>query len=468
MNLSIPKIFLRVAVAALLAACPAAMAQGTPATSNSDAAQPKSLEKRVDELESPLAIKYKGITITPLGFLDLTGVYRSTNSNAAIGTSFGSIPFSNTNAGQLSESRISAQNSRLGLRTDGVFGKTKATLYFEGDFLGVQPSNPYVTSNSQGFRMRIFFANVRTGAWEVMAGQTWSLLTPNRTGISPFTSDVFYSQVVDTNYIAGLTWTRAAQFRLVYHPSETVAVALAAENPDQYIGSAVLPSNLSSAYGPQFDAGSSTSAPSLHPDILAKVAYDTKDRFLHVEAVGLYRTFKAYDPLTGQDNTAPGVGASLNLAVNLSKQFRLLANTYYSDGGGRYIGTGLGPDLIARPDGSLSAIHSMSTVLGFEAAPSPTWNVYGYYSGLYIYKNTSVLNGVSSGYGFDGSTNHNRTIQEGSVGFIHAIWKNPSYGTFSVLGQYSYLARVPWSVAAGTPTNAHANIVYLDVRYALP
>jgi hypothetical protein len=34
--------------------------------------------------------------------------------------------------------------------------------------------------------------------------------------------------------------------------------------------------------------------------------------------------------------------------------------------------------------------------------------------------------------------------------------------------QYSYLARYPWVVATGAPKDAHASMVFINLRYLLP
>jgi hypothetical protein len=446
------------------------LAQVTPA--DQTPAPPPSLEDRVAALESPLAIHYKGITLTPGGFLDITGVYRSTNVGSGIGTSFASIPFSNTTAGQESETRISAQNSRLSLKANGKIGQTEVTSYFEGDFLGALAGNGNVTSNSNSFRMRLYFVNVKTGDLEILGGQAWSLMTPNRNGISPMTSDVFYTMDMDTNYQAGLTWTRAAQFRLVYHATPSLAFALALENPDQYLGSAATLPAAYAAYSSQLDTGAATTTPNLIPDIIAKVAFDSNPGgpHVHVEAAGIYREFKVYNAATGTSNTKAGAGAELNFNVDLARQFRLVVNTFYNDGGGRYIGNVNAPDLTIRADGTISPVRSASTVSGFEAPLTPNFTLFGYYGGTYIFKDYSAdSSGKLSGYGYAGSpSSQNRVIQEGTIGFNNAFWKNAKIGTLSVIAQYSYLARTPYVVAAGSPLNAKSNMVWLDLRYALP
>src|SRR5437016_4200249 len=69
---------------------------------------------------SPLQLKIGDAYITPVGFMDFTSIIRSTNPGTGIGTNFGSIPYSNTQGGALSEWRLSPQNSRVGIRIDAI------------------------------------------------------------------------------------------------------------------------------------------------------------------------------------------------------------------------------------------------------------------------------------------------------------------------------------------------------------
>ena len=72
---------------------------------------------------SPLSFRIGIADFTPARpSLDFTGVYRTENTGGAIGSSFGSVPFSNGSTGQLSETKFSAQNSRVGLRIDSTAG----------------------------------------------------------------------------------------------------------------------------------------------------------------------------------------------------------------------------------------------------------------------------------------------------------------------------------------------------------
>ena len=449
------------------------------------------------EPKLPVSFKIGSAEFTPGGFLDFAAFYRSTNVGSGIATAFGTIPFNNQlPQGRLSETRFSAQYSRLSLKVDAPLPKSiSLTSYVEADFLGFQPANAYVTANSNSLRMRVFWADVRRGKWEVLAGQEWSLLTPNRVGLSPYTQDVFYTLNEDPNFQVGLIWARQAQFRAVYHPSSNWAVGLSLENPQQFApGSVVYPSPF---FTTQFDNGSgttnatssstNTAVPNLHPDIIVKGAYDARPggHALHVEAAGLLRSFRVLNNLTTplSTNTITGGGGSLNLNYELIHHLRLIGNSFYSDGGGRY-SIGLGPDAIVKPNGHLSAVHSGSGLAGLEYQVTPKDMFYGYYGAAYFKRNygllpaaaTSTCNGLPGftcvGFGFPGSANtSNRAVQEATFGYIPTLWSHESYGKVQIITQYSYLVRSPWSISATpgpNPKNAHASIVYLDIRYILP
>ncbi len=430
------------------------------------------------EPSSPLSFHIGDAYVTPVGFMDFTGVVRSTSPGSGIGTNFGSIPYSNATQGNLSETRLSPQNSRIGARVDANVRGAHVIGYWESDFLGAVPANAAVSSNSYSLRLRLYWVDLKNGKWEILGGQSWSMITPGRKGISPLPGDIFFSQDMDVNYQLGLTWSRDPQFRFVYHPSDQVAFGFSLENPEQYIGGSAggglitLPSALTTAYSTQLDNGNTTlSAPGAHPDVVAKIAFDPKlgSRALHFELGGLLRTFKVWNPLNGQHYSANGIGGEANLNFELFKNFRLIANTFWSDGGGRYV-FGQAPDLIVRGDGSLSPVHADSTVSGFEYTRKNTL-LFGYYGGLYIGRNltTDPSTGKFAGYGYPGSPNsQNRSIQEATFGFNQTFWKDAKYGALSLIAQYSYLTRNPWVVAAGQPASAKTNMVFLDLRYTLP
>jgi hypothetical protein len=486
------------------------------------------------EKQSPLFFKIGTAEFYPLGFLDATSIFRTTNlttqGGGSIGTSFGSIPFNNTILGRDTEEKFSAQNSRLGLRVEADAGGGHVTGYVEADFLGYLAPNGNVTSNSDSFRLRLYWADYKRGKIEVLGGQSWSMMTPNRNGLSALPGDLFYGQEEDTNYLLGLTWARQTGIRVILHPTKNWAIGVGAENPQQLLPSTVVfPSTVPAAdqannYGGQFDSNSgntssatgvnNTSIPNLAPDVIAKTAFDANPagHHVHFEVAGLLRTFRAVNlvsspssgltPSNTNYSTIHGGGVAGSFNVELIKNLRFIATSFYSYAGGRYIASTAGPDVIVRPDGTLSGIRSGSGIGGFEYQITPKFMLYGYYSGAYFGRNVNTLvttaastgAGASgtctvttnSGYGFrpgtsvlttgtgtcaapGGSNNSSdRYLFEPTFGFVQMFWRNPSYGDLKVITQYSYVSRTPWFVPAGTPATAHTSMVYVSLRYDLP
>ena len=371
--------------------------------------------------------------------MDITAVSRDANLGSGVASNFGAVPFSNTVNGHLNEHQFSAQNSRIGLRFDTKVKAATLRGYLETDFLGIVPGNVAVSANSDTLRLRLFWANLRKDKFEFLAGQSWSLLTPNRTGVSPLPGDLFVTQVVDPNLHVGLTWTRSPQLRVAYHPSETVHLGLSLEASEQFAGGAsgsgaiTLPEDLASSYGAQLNTGSGNYAtPNPHQDVVAKIAFDPKvwNRSLHLEAGGVLTRFAFFNPLTSQHYDAAGGGGSVNVNIEVVKNLRAVANTFFSAGAGRYI-FGLGPDVIIRGDGSPSLVHSTSTLGGLEYQAKPNLAFYGYYGRAHFDRNVAVdpADGQPVGFGYIGSpSNHNRLIQQGTLGFSHTIARDPRYG----------------------------------------
>jgi len=428
------------------------------------------------EAASPLQLKIGETTIIPIGFMDITGEFRDKNAGGVIGSNFGSVPYNNAATAKLSEFRFSPQNSRIGFRMDTNVHGAHVIGYNEFDFLGTSGANNLgVTNGAFVPRLRLFWVDVRKDQWEILGGQSWSMMTPNRKQISALPGDLFYSQVVDVNYVIGLTWTRQPGFRFLYHPSNMVTMGLSLENPDQYMGGAngstavALPSALASLAGTQIDNQTNVlTTPNLHPDIIAKLAFDPNSH-VHFEVAGIERTFKDWNPVTNTHFTKAGGGGSINANFEISKGVRLITNNHFGDGTGRYI-FGNAPDLIVRSDGSISPVHDKAFVQGIEATVKNTL-LYAYYGGLFIGQNTALdANGTSLvGYGFKGSSNgQNRSIEEYTLGFNQTIWKDAKWGALNYMMQWMYLTRNPWYVASGQPGGAHDNTVFLNLRYTLP
>jgi hypothetical protein len=80
----------------------------------------------------PLSFKIGSTYLTPLGFIDVTYVGRSTNLGSGIGTNFAAIPYSNVPQGRLTDGFLSLQNSRIGARFDAIVHGAKVLGYWPG------------------------------------------------------------------------------------------------------------------------------------------------------------------------------------------------------------------------------------------------------------------------------------------------------------------------------------------------
>jgi len=86
---------------------------------------------------------------------------------------------------------------------------------------------------------------------------------------------------MDTNYQVGLTWARQPQLRIVYHRM-TIGPSRFARKLDQLVSTAVTTPSLFNSVVGQVDETSggvlATLQPNVAPDIIAKLANDTKSR----------------------------------------------------------------------------------------------------------------------------------------------------------------------------------------------
>jgi|ERR1700722_16839015 len=426
------------------------------------------------------------VEVTPGGFVDLENIYRTTNTQNNIATNFGAIPFSNTTQGQLSEYRLTGQYSRFDLDAKSKFGANDVEAYCEADFSGNDAANVFQIVNGHTLRLRLCFMYLKRGKWEIMGGQTWSWLMPNRNGVSPLLGDLITTYNEDQDVQVGIPYTRAAEFRAAYHFNDHWVMGLGIEDPNQFTGTFVaLPTAFSGQLSPQFDNNAQVGVPNLFPDILAKVAHDTEigGRHFHIEATGLVTGVRAgVFPAPGQpfsSHSAVGGGGGLAANYTLFHNFVLLGNAFWSDGGAHYLVV-TGPQVVVRPNAagtnvSPSLVHSGAALGGFEWIMNPKTTVAAYYGLDYYVRNffpdttNTTAPGTIIGFGGPGSPNsNNRTVEEATLDIIHAFWKSERYGTFQYYTQYSFIGRDPWSVAPGAPKNAHLSMVYAGFRYVLP
>jgi hypothetical protein len=412
-----------------------------------------------------------------LGYPAMTALFRSTNSGGNVGTSFASLPFGNAWQGNTSEFRISPQSTRLALRADLSVGGTKAAGYFEMDFGGSpNPGNVAVTSSSYSFRLRQAFFEWQPGKWNFTGGQAFSLMTSLKLGITPWPGDVATTQVIDTNYVAGVVWGRYPQFRVSHTPYKNFWWGFSIENPEQQVGSNVsFPANLNSIVSNQYNTGSQElKVPNMTPDFVLKGDYDGKmsnGNRIHLDVGTVMRVFRSSNnpANVSTHDHAFGWGVASNFQVEVAKGYTLVLQGFASDGAGRYIG-GLVPDVIVKANGQISPIHSYSWVSGLEIAPNKKTGVYFYYSGLYAQKNATLDSTGTCCVGFGGpgsNLNPDRYIQEATGGWSRVLWKFENVGSVQYGVQYAYVWLAPWVAQPGA-SQANANMVFGQFRYNLP
>jgi uncharacterized protein YoxC len=191
------------------------------------------------EIANPTALHYKGVNLTPGGFLAGETIYRTKATGGDIPTAFSSIPYEGADAYSLSEFFGSARQSRITLSADGKTNWGTLRGYYEADWLGTGITSNNNQSNSYVLRQRILYAEAKTNSkWTVAGGQMWSLATEGKKGIGSNPSDILTPLTIDPNYVPGFVWTRQYGFRVV-KSSDHVAIGVSVENP-QLLYSAAL------------------------------------------------------------------------------------------------------------------------------------------------------------------------------------------------------------------------------------
>ena len=378
------------------------------------------------EMESPTALHYKGITITPGGFVAAETVNRTRANAADINTPFTGIPYTANALSRVGEMNLTARQSRLSLLGEGKIGDTKLTGYYEADWLGTGVTSNNRQSNSYVLRQRVIFGQVALkSGLSVTAGQMWSLLTENKKGINNRTE--LPPLTIDSQYNVGFTWARQYGLRLVQDFGGKFALGVAVEGPQATVGgrgfSAVTTSqsgittttagntilNAIGAGGGLYNFAD-TSGYTLNkaPDFIVKAAIDPG--WGHYEIFGVASVFhnrvypcavagtNASDtvapttptaincPITGTavssaigafNDTRAGGGAGINFRLPIyAKKLEFAFQGLAGDGVGRY-GSAQLPDLTFRPDGTAALIRTAHGLAGLEYH-SNKWDMYAY------------------------------------------------------------------------------------------
>ncbi len=385
-----------------------------------------------DKVDSPPALRYKGVTITPGGFVAFEGVFRKASVNSDINTPLNSIPFPSANEGHVSELNFSGRQSRLSALVQANTGAVALTGYYEMDWLGTGTSSNNNQSNSYVLRQRQIWGQAATkGGFSVTGGQMWSLVTENRKGIDARTE--IQPQTIDPQYLVGYNWTRQPQIRLQQRWGEyktgAFSAALSVEqaqitsftangtNPAQYFFAGTGQNgglyNAAAAVGSGNAASTSgitTYANNVAPDFLVKFAYDNP--VFHAELGGLARFLRDYYypvTITGtaaapvftyastyvhHTSDAGGVFGSVRGYVGTPGTFpsaEIFVQAMAGTGTGRY-GSSQLADATLRPDETLEPIKNYHGLSGIEAHITPKFDLFTYYGGEYAQRTVYMTN----------------------------------------------------------------------------
>jgi len=478
-------------------------ARGTSArTSTADpipplSAAPPALQLRSDETQKPkepTSIQFKGLTLTPGGFLEGTMLVRTRNENADIANNYSAIPLDGSTNARLTEFRGTARNSEFSLMVQGAAGSANLEGYVETDFLGAAPTANYVESNSWTPRLRQLWVQLAwASGWTITAGQMWSLLTTNEKGIATLAE--LRPRTVDGQYVVGFTWTRQRAFRVTKNFNNKAWAAFSVEEPETTYSAAFVPANIMGLntsqnastgvnllpFLPNYSNGFATE---LAPDLLAKLAFEPRWGHFEIKALGrLFRDRIASTATTnGHTNISEGYGIGFGALMPLAnKKLEVPLEGLFGQGIGRYGTSGL-PDATLNPiSGALRPLREAKIMGGLLYHRSSRLDLYTYGGDEYAGRDAFVSpTGTAAGYGsplvsYTGCMNEvalnscsgaNRNIYEVTAGYWYRLFGG-EFGRIEQGNQLVYIHRNLWSGVGRTPQGSDI-VAYTSLRFYLP
>ena len=481
-------------------------------------------QKLIHEAENPLAIHYKGINITPVGFLAGETVWRSHALGSDINTPFNSIPMPGSDADKLSEFFGSGRQSRIGMLAEGKLSMAKISGYVEADFLSAGVTSNNNQSNSYSLRQRQAWGQAALdNGVTFTGGQMWSLVTETKKGMDNRTEAL--PMTIDPQYNVGFSWARQYGFRVTKNFANHFWLGASVENAQAIFSASGQSQNflLGSAgtsgglYNP-----SATYSFNPSPDFVFKAA--AEPGFGHFEVFGVVRRFRdrVYPGATAATPTAAGAynfsttaaGVGANARVSLAhKHLDIGGHFLGGDGMGRYGSSAL-PDVTVNPNGTLALLKSAQG-LGTVEFHASKLDVYFNAGAEFVGRHFEFASaGKTVGYGsptannlgcyiegvpgatptsgqFPTSTSgflpsnpancaaNTRNMIEGTAGFWYRFYKGPK-GTLQWGPQYSYFMRNSWEACGAaaltgpcvashfTAPHGNENMFETSFRYYLP
>ncbi|MDR3749566.1 MAG: hypothetical protein P4M04_15705 [Acidobacteriota bacterium] len=466
-------------------------------------------QKRVAGLESPAAIHYKGITITPGGFVAAETVWRPHATLGDINTPLNSIPFSGAGQARQSEFYGSGRQSRMSFLAQGKMANMNLTGYSEADFLGAGVTSNNNQSNSYVYRQRQLWGQAALqNGWTFTGGQMWSLVTETKVGLDNRTEAT--PMQIDAQYTAGFSWARQYAFRVTKNFNNKAWVGFSVENAQTLLTVSGAPSVTCGSStcgnfligGPGAGAGlynlNANYSSNVSPDFVLKAAFQPSfGGHYEIFAVGSVFRERIYPHALDKTPSAAGAFNNNTLGGGFGANARWLVakkkvefGVHYlgGDGVGRY-GDATLPDLTVYGDGYEHLVRSYQGLASLEFH-LPKWDFYFYGGGEYAGRQSSLYKGAGVGYGsplfkntacgvetlpgtggfapggLSNCTGQTRAIIEGTTGFWYKPYNGPK-GRLQMGLQYSYLTRDAWSGIGGQP-EAIENMIFTSFRYYLP
>jgi len=468
------------------------------------------------QIESPLTLHYKGLTITPVAFFALESVWRSRSMASDVNTPFNSTPYQGSGMAHVSELNFSGRQSRVGALFEGNTGPFKLSGYVEADFLSAGATSNENQSNSYTLRQRQIWGQAATQkGFAVTGGQMWSLVTETKVSTDNRTENL--PMTVDAQYHVGFSWARQPALRFQQRVGKFTGAA-SLEQAEYIYSASNAPTNFfigNLGTGGGLYNLTANYSNNVAPDVVVKGTYDAK--YGHFEVGGLARWFRdRYYPNAqttlgnasgAQNDTKTGGGFFANIRMPATKYLDVGVHMMTGTGVGRY-GTSTLPDITVHPDGTLAPIKSQQGLISIEGHPMKKLDIFGYAGGEYAQRTTylnskGVLVGYapvtssnagcnietvpagsgtnppgSAGNGLAGAAPYNpgspanclgatRAVIQGTAGFTYRVYTNPRFGRLQYQLQYSYLTREAWTGVGGAP-KATNNMVFTGMRYYIP
>jgi hypothetical protein len=405
-------------------------------------------------LESPAALHFKGITITPGGFLAAEFVRRSRALAGDVNTPLNTLTMPGAAQSSLSEFFGSGRQSRLSMLAEGKLRDVKLAGYVEADFLSAGVTSNNNQSNSYTLRQRQAWGQAAfDNGFTFTGGQMWSLVTETKKGTDNRSEAL--PMTIDAQYTVGFSWARQFGLRVAKNFNNKVWLAASLENSQAtvtshgngnnfLIGSAGAGGGLyNSAITNCTTADNNASAPvttcslaasysfNPSPDFIVKAAFEPG--FGHYEVFGIYSRFRdrvypcgevllvapaTTGPCPFGSGTGPNGLGAFNSSTNgggiganarwsfINKHLDFGVHGLTGRGVGRY-GTSTLPDASVNANGSLDLVRSYQGLATLEWH-GPKLDVYLNGGGEYAGR-ASTYDPVTNAYVGYGSPHFNNT-----------------------------------------------------------